>query len=252
VSAPIRLPDGFALHAFERLPSTNDEARRLAEAGSAAGQVVWALEQTRGRGRYGRSWQSPPGNLYASVVLRPDCPMADVAQLSLLASLALFDALLHLGPPQPALALKWPNDVLLAGAKTAGILLEGAARADGAAAWVVIGSGVNIMSFPGDTPYPATALVQHRFGALTPAALLEAYLAALDGWLRCWRSQGFARVREAWRARSFNLGGPIRLRLEDGELEGRFVDLTQGGGLLLEQPDGSRREIAAGDVLYGR
>jgi BirA family biotin operon repressor/biotin-[acetyl-CoA-carboxylase] ligase len=251
VNLTIRLPDAFVLHAFDRLESTNDEAKRLAEAGSPAGQVVWALEQTRGRGRYGRSWQSPPGNLYASVLLRPDCAMADVAQLSLLASLALFDALAQLGPPQPELALKWPNDVLLAGAKTAGILLEGAARADGAAAWVIIGSGVNIVSFPGDTSYPATALAERGFGTLTPSTLLEAYLAALDGWLRRWRSQGFAPVREAWRARSFNLGGPIRLRLEDGELQGRFVDLTPGGGLLLEQADGSRREIAAGDVLYG-
>jgi BirA family transcriptional regulator, biotin operon repressor / biotin---[acetyl-CoA-carboxylase] ligase len=251
VNLTIRLPDAFVLHAFDRLESTNDEAKRLAEAGSPAGQVVWALEQTRGRGRYGRSWQSPPGNLYASVLLRPDCAMAEVAQLSLLASLALFDALTQLGPAQPELALKWPNDVLLAGAKTAGILLEGAARADGAAAWVVIGSGVNIVSFPGDTPYPATALAESGFGMLTPATLLEAYLAALDGWLRRWRSEGFSPVREAWRGRSFNLGGPIRLRLQDGELQGRFVDLTQGGGLLLEQADGSRREIAAGDVLYG-
>jgi BirA family biotin operon repressor/biotin-[acetyl-CoA-carboxylase] ligase len=251
VSAPIRLSGGFVLHAFDRLPSTNDEAKRLAEAGAPAGQVVWALEQIRGRGRYGRSWQSPRGNLYASVLLRPDCPMAGVAQLSLLASLALFDALRQLGAAQPDLALKWPNDVLLAGAKTAGILLEGAARADGAAAWVVIGSGVNIVSFPHDTPYPATALAEHGFGALAPAVLLEAYLAALDRWLRRWQSDGFPPVRKAWRARSFNLGGPIRLRLEEGELRGRFVDLTRSGGLLLEQPDGSRREIAAGDVLYG-
>lgn len=251
MSAPIRLPDAFVLHAFDRLPSTNDEAKRLAEAESPAGQVVWALEQTRGRGRYGRSWQSPRGNLYASVLLRPDCPMADVAQLSLLASLALFDALCQLGPPRPELALKWPNDVLLAGAKTAGILLEGAARSDGAAAWVVIGSGVNIVSFPGDTPYPATALAEHGFGALAPAALLEAYLAALKAWLCRRQGEGFAPLREAWRARSFNLGGPIRLRLENGELQGRFVDLTPGGGLLLEQADGSQREIAAGDVFYG-
>lgn len=251
MNAAIRLPEGFVLHAFERLSSTNDEAKRLAETGAAEGQVVWALQQTRGRGRYGRTWRSPAGNLYASVLLRPECTMADTAQLSLLASLALGDALERLGPPHLDLALKWPNDVLLGGAKTAGLLLEGCARPDGRAAWIVIGSGVNVVSCPSDTPYPATALAEHGFGALAPGALLEAYAAALDGWLGRWRARGFGAVCQAWRARSYGLGGPIRLRLRAGELRGRFVDLTASGALVLEQADGSRREIAAGDVFYG-
>lgn len=251
MNATIRLPEAFVLHAFERLSSTNDEARRLAEGGAAEGHVVWALRQTRGRGRYGRRWRSPAGNLYASVLLRPACTMADTAQLSLLASLALADALERLGPRHLDLALKWPNDVLLGGAKTAGILLEGSARPDGWAAWVVVGSGVNIVSFPSDTPYPATALAEHGFAPLAPASLLEAYVAALAGWLDRWRAQGFSAVRQAWRARSYGLGGPIRLRLKAGELRGRFVDLTARGALVLEHPDGSRREIAAGDVFYG-
>lgn len=251
MSAPPRLPNRFVLHAFDRLPSTNDEARRLAKAGADEGQVVWALEQTRGRGRYGRRWQSPPGNLYASVLLRPGCPTADTAQLSFLASLALADALGRLGPAGLDLALKWPNDVLLAGAKTAGILLESASGPDDRAEWVVIGSGVNIVSHPSGTPYPATALVERGFPPLAPADLLEAYLDALADWYRRWRTDGFGAVRKAWCARSFGLGGQIRLRLEDRELHGRFVDLTPGGALVLEQADGSRCEIAAGDVFYG-
>lgn len=250
MSAPPGLPEGFLLHAFDRLPSTNDEAKRLAEAGAAEGQVVFALEQTRGRGRHGRQWHSPPGNLYASVLLRPGCPMADTAQLSLLASLALAGALVRLGPPDLDLALKWPNDVLLGGAKTAGILLESAARPDGGVDWVVVGSGVNIVSHPMDTPYPATALAHQGFAPMEPAALLDAYLGALARWYARWRAEGFAPVRAAWRARSLGLGARIRLRLEDRELEGRFVDLSATGALVLEQADGSRREIAAGDVLY--
>ena len=113
--------------------------------------MVSAGEQTRGRGRHGRAWASPPGNLYASVLLRPDCAMAVAAQLSLVAGLALGEALVGLGPPALDLQLKWPNDVLIGGAKAAGILLEGASDADGRAAWVVVGTGVNLVSCPEDT-----------------------------------------------------------------------------------------------------
>jgi BirA family transcriptional regulator, biotin operon repressor / biotin---[acetyl-CoA-carboxylase] ligase len=250
VTAKSRLPDRFTLRALERVASTNDEARRLAEDGAPAGLVVVAREQTRGRGRYGRSWTSPPGNLYASVLLRPDCTLAASAQLSLVAGLALGEALAGLGPPDLAIALKWPNDVLVNGAKTAGILLESAARTDGRAGWVIVGSGVNIVSCPKDTPYPATCLVAEGFAPLEPLTLLEAYLGALDRWLGTWQAAGFAAVRGAWRARSFGLGGEIRLRLEREELCGRFVDLTEGGALLVEEAGGRRREIAAGEVFY--
>ncbi len=243
------LPDGFILEVHDRLASTNDEAMRLAAAGAAAGLVVSAREQTRGRGRHGRAWASPPGNLYASVVLRPDCAMAVAAQLSLVAGLALGEALVALGPPDLDLALKWPNDVLLGGTKTAGVLLEGSSDANGRAAWVVIGTGVNLASCPGDTPWPATCLAREGFPALTPQAVLEGYLAALDRWLGRWQRTGFGAVRQAWLARAFRLGGQIRLGLERGELRGRFLDLTDTGSLLLEQAGGRRREIAAGEVL---
>jgi BirA family biotin operon repressor/biotin-[acetyl-CoA-carboxylase] ligase len=249
IGAP-RLPDRFTLRVLGRVASTNDELRRLAEEGAPDGLVVVAREQTRGRGRYGRSWASPPGNLYASVLLRPDCDLAATAQLSLVAGLALGDACARLGPKGLTIQLKWPNDVLINGAKTAGLLLENAIWPDGRAAWVIIGSGVNIVSCPADTPYPATSLTAEGFVPLAPLALLEAYLRALDAWLDKWRDLGFAAVRDTWRARSFGLGDQIRLRLEREELSGRFIDLTESGALLLEQAGGRRREIAAGEVFY--
>ena len=250
MSPACRLPDGFVLHAHQRLGSTNDEARRLAEAGAPAGSVVLAAEQSRGRGRHGRSWASPPGNLYASVLLRPDCAMAVATQLSLVAGLALAEALAALGPPGADLQLKWPNDVLIDGAKTAGVLLEGASDLDGRAAWVVAGTGVNLVSCPDGLGYPVTCLAREGFGTLTPAAVLEAYLHQLAHWLGRWREQGFGVVRGAWLARGFGLGAEIRLRLDRGELRGRWLDLTDTGSLLVEQADGGRREIATGDVFY--
>jgi BirA family transcriptional regulator, biotin operon repressor / biotin---[acetyl-CoA-carboxylase] ligase len=252
VTASPRLPEGWVEHAFDQVASTNDLAREMALAGAASGQVVVANEQTRGRGRYGRAWASPPGNLYASVMLRPGCAAADAPQLSLLAGLALAEALEQLGPPGLGVTLKWPNDVLLGDAKVAGILLESAAAPDGRAAWVIVGTGVNLVWCPDDVPYPATTLAREGFAAtLTPAHLLAAYLTALDGWLARWREQGFPAVREAWRGRSFGLGTLVRLRLEHEEVAGRFVGLGAGGALLLELADGRRREITTGDVFWG-
>jgi len=252
VSLTCRLPPGFVLHAFDTVGSTNDEARRLAEAEACEGQVVFAKQQTRGRGRYGRRWHSPPGNLYASVLLRPGRPPGEAAQLSLIAGLALGEAIERFAPPGLDLALKWPNDVLVRGAKTAGVLLESGNGADGASDWVIVGSGVNIEHCPDHVPYPATALRHEGFPAgLGPLDLLEAYLERLAAWLARWRADDWSDIRAAWRARSYGLGRDIRLRLAKEELSGRFIDLTCSGSLLLEQADGVRREIAAGDVLFG-
>ncbi|MGH6920850.1 MAG: biotin--[acetyl-CoA-carboxylase] ligase, partial [Geminicoccaceae bacterium] len=243
------LPDGFVLHALDRVDSTNDEARRMAEAGARPGLVVLAGEQTSGRGRHGRAWASPAGNLYASVLLRAEGPLAASAQLSFVAGLSLADALERHAPDGALLRLKWPNDVLIGRAKVAGILLESATGSDGAAA-VIVGTGVNIVSCPRDTAYPATSLAEQGFAAITPRALLGAYLRALDHWLGQWREVGFAAVRTAWCARGFGLGEQIGLRLAREELFGRFVDVTPSGALLLDLDSGGRREIAAGDVFY--
>jgi BirA family biotin operon repressor/biotin-[acetyl-CoA-carboxylase] ligase len=249
VTAAEPLPEGFVLRELDRVDSTNEEVRRLAEAGAPPALVVLAAEQTSGRGRHGRAWASPPGNLYASVLLPAPEPIAASAQLSFVGGLALADALGRHSPAGAELRLKWPNDVLVGRAKVAGILLESVGRANGAAS-VIVGSGVNIVSSPSDTPYPATSLLAQGFEAITPRALLGAYLCALDRWLRQWREAGFAGVRAAWCARGLGLGERIRLRLEREELQGRFVDVTPAGALLLDLDGGGRREIAAGDVFY--
>ena len=250
MSGDARLPEGFVLCALDSVASTNDEAKLRAEEGAQDGLVITAREQVQGRGRYGRSWASPPGNLYASVLLRPDCPMAATAQLSLVAGLALAGTLERLGPPGLHVRLKWPNDVLIGGAKVAGLLLEGAARPDGRAAWVIVGSGVNVASCPDGMPYRATCLAREGFAELAPPAVLRPYLFALAEWLGRWRSSGFEPVRKAWLERCMGLGGEIRLRLDREEVSGRFVDLSETGALLLEQAGGRRRTIAAGDVFY--
>ena len=244
------LPGGFTLHHVETIGSTNDEAARLASNGAPSATIIIADRQTEGRGRLGRTWQSEPGNLHASILLRPDCALQAASQLSLLAGVALVELLAERGPDDLDLKLKWPNDVMIDGAKVAGILLESAGDKAGRVAHVIIGIGVNIAWSPDDLDYPVTSLNAAGFTALPPREWLFAYASSLAIWLDRWRRGGFAVVREAWRARSYGLGGPIRLRLDREDVDGRFVDLTEAGALLIERADGSRRELTAGDVIY--
>jgi BirA family biotin operon repressor/biotin-[acetyl-CoA-carboxylase] ligase len=244
------LPPFYSLVALARIDSTNEEAKRLAAAGSAEGTLVWAREQTAGRGRRGRAWNSPPDNLYMSVLLRPGCTPEVGSQVGYVAAVALAEALEGLLSAGRPVSLKWPNDVLVCDAKISGILLEASAAADRSLDWLVLGIGVNIVASPADTPYPATNL--HREGAcqVTAAALLEALAGRFLEWYQRWRSQGFAPVRQRWLAGARGLGEPIEVRLETEVLQGRFADLDETGALALELPAGRRRRITAGDVYY--
>lgn len=239
-----RLPAAYRLLSFDTVGSTNDEAKRLARAGAEAGALVWAREQSAGRGRRGRRWVSPPGNLYLSLVLRPACPASRAAQLGFVAALAVGDTLAALD----RLFYKWPNDVLVAGRKIAGILLESEMGSGGALAFLVVGVGVNLASAPEDAELPATSVAIETGTAPSPVTALEAFARHFELWLERWRRDGFAPVRSAWRARAVGLGGPIRVRLDNTTLAGRFIDIDEEGALLLET-GGERRRIAAGEVF---
>ncbi len=247
---PRHLPRGFTLHHVETIGSTNDEAARLAASGAPSGTIVLADRQSKGRGRLGRTWHSAPGNLHASILLRPDCSLQAASELSLLAGVVLTELLAGHGPDDLDLALKWPNDVLIDGAKVAGILLESGGAKGGRLTHVVIGIGVNVAWSPDDMPYPVTSLAASGFASKPPKDWLFAYASGLANWLDRWQRDGFAVVRDAWRARSYGLGGPIRFRQGQEDVAGRFVDLTEGGALLIEGTDGIRHELTAGDVVF--
>ena len=242
------LPEGFRLHRFEKLGSTNDEAKALARAGAPERTIVWAGEQTAGRGRRGRTWLSPPGNLYLSLVLRPEGGPARAAQLGFVAALGLGDALAALAGPALGLRYKWPNDVLADGRKLAGILLESENAASDRVDFVVAGLGVNIIAAPEDVEYPATSLAAEGVAGVTPAVLLGGFVRHFATWAGRWCEAGFAPVRAAWLARASGLGEPIRVRLESTTLCGRFLDLDDDGALVLDGEDG-RKRIAAGEVF---
>lgn len=246
-----RLPPAYRLVAMDRVESSNDEARKLAEQGAEDGTLVWVKEQTKGRGRQGRSFISPPGNLYLSLVLRPDCTVAEAAQLSFVAALGVGEAVGSVALPGVEVLYKWPNDVLFSGRKGAGILLESRMSPEGALDWLVLGVGVNVKSFPEGLDVEATSL-QYE-GAppdLDEVDMLEAFARHFLGWVNRWLEDGFAPVRQAWLHHAKGLGETIEVRLPRETLTGVFRDLDAQGALLLELPDGNTRAIAAGDVYF--
>jgi BirA family biotin operon repressor/biotin-[acetyl-CoA-carboxylase] ligase len=234
----------FRTEQVTEIDSTNEACRLRALAGEAAGLVIRADRQISGRGRRGRSWSSPKGNLYASLLLRPDRPVSEAAALGFAAVTAIGDVAEALLPGEAQVRHKWPNDLLINGRKASGILLETQPG------FLVLGIGVNIASHPADTPYPATDLVAEGAAALSPQALLERVLAAFAPLYALWEVEGFAALLPAWRCRAAGLGAPVDVRLERETLSGIFKDLEADGALRLALADGTERRIAAGDVYF--
>jgi BirA family biotin operon repressor/biotin-[acetyl-CoA-carboxylase] ligase len=244
------LPEGYTLIDLDEADSTNAEAARLAAKGAVDGTVVWARRQRAGRGRRGRDWVSPEGNLYMSVLMRPGVPLAAAAGLSLVAAVAVGDMIRHFAPETAAVRHKWPNDVLLGGGKVAGILLEASGAPQGLADWVVIGCGVNLASHPEIEGLPATDIAAAGGGIVEARDALMVLLDSLRRWRDRWETAGIAPVREHWLARARGLGEDIIVRLPREELRGRFDGLNESGALLLRLHDGTVRTISAGDVFF--
>lgn len=244
----------YRLVRLDETASTNDDARRLAGEGAPQGTVVWALRQSAGRGRRGRRWDSPPGNLYMSLLLRPEMPLARAGQIGFLAALAISETLATLLPGR-RVACKWPNDVLIDGKKAAGLLLESEARLGdgqegGSTDWLVLGLGVNVASHPEGVEFPATSLAAQGSGA-DVADVLSGIAERFAGWYGRWQAEGFAPVRQAWLARAAGIGGPVRVRFETRTEEGVFAGLDGEGALLLHKPGAAAPlRVTAGDLFF--
>lgn len=236
------LPAVFRRVAYEEVGSTNAEALRLAEAGAPEFTYVTTRRQSAGRGRRGKSWVSPEGNLYATIVLRPDRPASVISQLSFVAALAVGDLVDRLGV-RGTVGFKWPNDVLVDGAKICGILLEGGQG------HLVAGIGVNVASFPPDTPYGATS-VAAKGGRADLEEATDGLAAAFLDRYRLWLDQGFAPVRAAWLERAIGLGREIKVTFREGDTDtGIFSALDESGAIVLTR-NGASRKITAGEVFF--
>ena len=252
-------PGGRAFLWLTEVGSTNEWARKAAKDNPdllLGATWIVAERQTAGRGRLGNEWQSAKGNLFATLLFKPDRPAVECAQLSFVAALAVCDMLARYAPSAD-IRLKWPNDVLANGRKIAGILLESESDAQGKLAWMVIGIGVNLVAYPEKTEYPAISLA--ALGVVAPppfdrsgnqAGAAECLDAMFAKWYEAWWAGGFAPVREAWLARASGLGQRIRVRLAKEEIAGVFHDIDGTGALVLGLPGGAKRTIAAGEVYF--
>jgi BirA family transcriptional regulator, biotin operon repressor / biotin---[acetyl-CoA-carboxylase] ligase len=239
---------GFQVLTFESIGSTNDEAMALARAGGRDRCWIIAKAQSGGRGRQGRTWASPPGNLYASLLLVDAVPIELAPQLGFVAGVAVAHALRALVAEDPRLKLKWPNDVLFDGAKLGGILLEGIVPAEGHFASIV-GIGVNCGSYPRDLAYPATALSKTGAARSTPQDVFIELSAEVTRWLDIFAS-GFAAIRDEWLLLAAGLGAPIKISTPTRHLEGRFQTIDATGRLILEN-EGGVLAVENGDVIFG-
>ena len=245
-------PAGIGRLVLDEAASTNAEALRRAVAG-APPQWIMARRQTAGRGRRGRAWSDAEGNLAATLLLTDPGPPAVAAQYSFIAALALADALRLATGPNAAIALKWPNDVLLNGGKVAGILLESAGDGTGITA-LAIGIGVNLAASPEASALEAGAVHPVSLAGATgvsilPEAFLDLLAPAFAAWAGRFEGEGFQPIRAAWLARAARMGETMTARSGTTSRTGRFDGIDASGALILTTAAG-REAIAAADVYF--
>lgn len=256
---------GYRLAGFDAIGSTNNEALAAAAAGDPGGIWFAALQQTAGRGRRGRQWHSPPGNLAASLLIVPDASPEIVATLGFVAGVALNAGLSSILPGgmvrigidgadgadgRSRIALKWPNDVLADGAKVAGILLEASRTSSGHQA-IVVGIGVNVVAAPEGMPYPATSLKAlgiERSAEDVFEALSDAWVDAFALWND---GNGVSAILERWRGSAAGIGAPVAIAQDGVVRRGFFETIDSSGRLIIRDDDGARHPITAGDVHFG-
>ncbi|GHC60432.1 biotin--[acetyl-CoA-carboxylase] ligase [Limoniibacter endophyticus] len=261
--SPRALGQGYRLEAHESVGSTNALALEHAMSGDAGKLWVVAKKQESGRGRRGRPWETPSGNLAATVLMAGGFEPRHAATLGFVAGLSLSDALQAALPDQRIdmaldganhdknrFTLKWPNDVLADGAKLSGILLESTMLKSDKMA-VVIGIGVNVIAHPADTPYPATSLA--AMGSDFDAEAL--FLALSDAWvdnMALWRGgDGLSSIRDKWLSRAAGLGGEVAVKTGETITRGIFETIDEECRFIIRTDDGTRVPIAAGDVHFG-
>ena len=247
-------PLNWSIATEQSATSTSDLAKRAAANGVASGHAFLAIEQTAGRGRHGRHWDSQKGGMYLSILLRPSVPVDQWFALSFAASLAVLESVrgqlaTHLSSAEmPQTGLKWPNDVIVAGGKISGILLEVEGEA------LIVGSGINIapvgqIGSQNIAPIALADIWPDGAGDLPqPYDLATAYLDRLEFWNDRFCQSGFGPIRDAWLENALFLGQRVAVQCATKALSGVFNDLGMDGTMLLLDDSGQTRHITTGDV----
>lgn len=235
---------GAVIHRYDKVSSTNDTARKLAEDGAADGTVVVASEQTMGRGSRGRVWLSPPGlNLLVSVILRPNLPLDRMGELAFVAAVAVAGALRDSCGLDAA--IKWPNDVRVRDKKISGMIVE---TAKGAA---ILGVGINVnwTDLPEEISSGATSAALELGHLVDMDGVLKSFAAELDISYGVYRARGFARTLEDWRELETTTGRKIIIAVDGECIEGVAASIDEHGSLIVELPTGEMRSIPAAGLV---
>ena len=228
---------------YSTIDSTNLEAHRVFASGERGPLFLLADEQTAGKGRLDRNWASLRGNCYSTLILPLDAEIAVVPQIGFVVALAVADVVRNHTSAIPQ--LKWPNDVLVNGAKIAGILCEVLSQHP---LTIAIGCGINVVHSPAGLTYPATCLVAEGASA-TRDEVFQSYCAALAYWLNIWNNgQNFPAIRTAWTALAIGIGETITMTSGTQHLTGTFQAITEQGAVMLKPPHGPPHILHAGDV----
>jgi BirA family biotin operon repressor/biotin-[acetyl-CoA-carboxylase] ligase len=245
---------GFNLHRFEEVGSTNDVAKELAQQGGAEGTAVLAEAQTAGRGRLQRTWASPKGKgIYLSVILRPPISLAQTAQITMLAAVAVAQAIQRFSGLEAR--TKWPNDVVIGDKKVCGILTEVSAQATNLR-FAVVGIGINVSMTRDDLPEEvrdsATSLAIESGQPLDREPVLQAVLQSLSVYYHRYRTQPFGSILDEYKSLDIALGNVVTVFDNSARIVGIAEDIDELGTLTLRLPDGQRQKVMTGKVSLRR
>ena len=235
---------GRPIHAFARAGSTMEIAHALAQDGASEGTLVWALRQDQGRGRLGRTWESPEGGAYFSLILRPTRPVVETPQLALVAGLSAAEAIQDAACLYPS--IRWPNDLLLDGKKVGGILVE--AKNDA----VVVGVGINVATRHAQLPPEAASLAAAGTSHASCEDVIAGFCQRMSHWYAVWSREAFGSIREALRPRMGHFGQPVHITAGSRRFEGTASDLDETGRLLVRLDSGVIRAFEVGEVTLLR
>lgn len=239
------------IHHFETLHSTNDLAKELGSRDAPEGSLVVAESQTRGRGRLGREWDSPPGTgLYVSILLRPSLPPTEMPQITLTAAVAVVRALRRATGVAPG--IKWPNDLLVDGKKLGGILTEMETESD-QIRHLVVGLGLNINNreFPPPLDLTATSLALATGSSFCRREILRAWLEEFEALYDLFLNRDFGVILDEWRGYNVTLGQTVTVRQGPGEISGLALEVAGDGALLIRQSTGEVIRVTSGEIAPG-
>ncbi len=236
----------WVIETHDTVQSTQDIAMKMADSGKSEGYIIQARIQTKGRGRHGRVWQSEGGNLFLSIIFRPECDAQNIGQLSLIGGLSLAQVIgEYIDKQRAGVSLKWPNDVLLNGQKCAGLLLETDLKAAGNVNYAVLGLGVNIAAAPQEF---GSALNVYTDAPVQIDAFRDQFLKNMEQNYKDWLSHGFDGLRENWLLLAHVKGQEMTVKIGSQLEKGFFHDIDAKGNLRLEDEKGRLKLITSGEV----